>query len=208
MRYNILKINLVVCLVVLILLPSLGNARRAEITPFGGFIFGGNITTWGGDLNIVDNWNYGMMVDIDVRPGVQLELLYNRQETRAEFQPQPTGTKVNLFDMSAEYFHIGGLKELGHGRVVPFLAGSLGPVHLNPLAPGYQSEWFFSMNLGLGVKAHVSERVGLRLQTRLWFPFDFTGGYFFWGSGGSTIGLSGYSIFVQGEISGGLTFAF
>ncbi len=208
MRYNISKAILVVCLIMLVILPSFGYAKRAEITPFGGFMFGGNITTWGGDLNIVDNWNYGLTVDVDVSPGVQLELVYNRQKTRAEFKPQPIGEKVDLFDMSAEYFHIGGLRELGHGRTVPYLVASLGPVHLNPLTSEYQSEWFFSMNLGLGVKAKVSERIGLRLQTKLWFPFDFVGGHFFWGSGGSNIGLSGYSLFVQGEISGGLTFAF
>jgi len=208
MRSYILNSFLLSCLITLGILPSFCYARRAEITPFGGFTFGGNITTWGGDFNIVDTWNYGMIVDVDARPGVQVELLYNRQKTRAEFKPQPVGEKVELFDMSVEYFHVGGLRELGHGRTVPFLVGSLGPVHLNPLEPGYRSEWFFSMSFGGGVKAYVNNRIGLRLQGRLWFPFDFVGGYFFWGPGGSNIGLSGYSLYVQGELSGGLTFAF
>ena len=208
MLHKIWKVSLMLCLIMIMFLPSLGQARRAEIAPFGGFLFGGNITTWGGDFNIVDNWHYGVALDVDVRPGIQVELLYSRLPTRAEFKPQPIGQKVDLFDMSAEYFHIGALRSLRRGRVEPFVVGSLGPVHLNPLEPGYQSEWFFSMSFGTGVKAYVNDRIGLRLQGRLWFPFDFVGGYFFWGTGGSNIGLSGYSLYVQGELSGGLTFAF
>lgn len=207
MRSNIFRVNLILCLLMLVTSPSLGLARRAEIAPFGGFIFGGKITAWGGDFNIVDNWNYGVAIDVDVRPGIQIELLYNRQKTRGEFKPQPIGQKFTLFDMSTEYFHIGVLRGLAHGRTMPFVYGSIGPVHLNPLDPDYQSEWFFSMSFGGGVKAYVNERVGLRLNGRVWFPFDFVGGYFFWGTGGSNIGLSGYSLFVQAEISGGLTFA-
>lgn len=202
------KVSLTLCLIIIVFLPSLVHARRAEITPFGGFMFGGNITTWGGDFNIVDNWNYGVALDVDMRPGIQIELLYNRLPTRAEFKPQPIGEKIDLFDMSAEYFHIGVLRALGRGRTVPFVVGSLGPVHLNPLDDNYRSEWFFSMGFGGGLKAYVNDRIGLRLQGRLWFPFDFVGGYFFWGTGGSNIGLSGYSLYVQGELSGGLTFAF
>ena len=208
MQFNMSKCILLLCLSTIAVSPSLGHARRAEIAPFGGFLMGGNITTWGGDFNIADNWNYGVALDVDIKPGIQVELVYNRLPTRAVFDPQPIGEEIDLFDMSAEYFHIGVLRALGRGRTVPFVVGSLGPVHLNPLEDGYQSEWFFSMGFGAGMKAYVNERIGLRLQGRLWFPLDFVGGYFFWGTGGSNIGLSGYSLYVQAEISGGLTFAF
>ncbi|UCH78918.1 MAG: hypothetical protein JSU81_02925, partial [Candidatus Coatesbacteria bacterium] len=42
------------------------DLRGFDVTPFMGYQFGGKFTTYEGDLNVVDNQNYGLFIDIPV----------------------------------------------------------------------------------------------------------------------------------------------
>jgi hypothetical protein len=62
------------------------------------------------------------------------------------------------------------------------------------------------MQLGLGAKYFASERVGLRVQGRLYATFLDSGGGVFCGFGGCSLGLFGTGV-IQGDFSGGVTIA-
>ncbi|MFB3146832.1 MAG: hypothetical protein ACE1ZO_06865 [Nitrospirales bacterium] len=57
-----------------LLTPSLASAQRGELTAFGGWQFGGHLGVREGELRLQANENFGGMLNLDVRPGIQLEL--------------------------------------------------------------------------------------------------------------------------------------
>lgn len=186
--------------------------NRVEITPYGGWQFGGVAYVRAGDLKLKDAWNYGVIVDVSVRYDAQVELMYNRQETELRLF-EPFGVARTLTDITVEYFLAGGLYEVSRGSAArPFVSLGVGAVHYNPKArqiDGFQisDEWNFATALGLGVKYFASERIGIRLQGHLWQGFTGTSGGVFCGFGGCSFGLGGWGP-IQGDIAAALTFAF
>lgn len=186
--------------------------NRAEITAYGGWQFGGVTYVRQGDLKLKDAFNYGVIVDIGVRPGAQVELTYNRQETELRLY-EPFGFAQTLSDITVEYWLAGGLVELERGRAAtPFVSLGLGAVHYSPQESqldGRQiaDEWNFAMALGVGVKYFASDRIGIRLQGHIWQGFTGTSGGIFCGTGGCSFGLGGWGP-IQGDIAAGLTLAF
>jgi len=86
--FNMKKITMALCVTILLLLPSAASAGGFELTPFMGYQFGGDITTFyeGAyhDVGINSSENFGLMVNIDLGDMAQLEFLYNTQDTRAK----------------------------------------------------------------------------------------------------------------------------
>ena len=74
-------------------------------------MFAGKMTLYQGDFNVKNDANYGIALDFEVdrKNGVSVELLYDRIDTRAVFKEYPTNITTDLFDMSEEYFQVGGL---------------------------------------------------------------------------------------------------
>lgn len=184
------------------------SSNRLELTPFAGYQFGGSLSVIEGDLNLKDNLNYGLALDIWIPAGMQVELLYNRQDTQLEVKERISGQKSNLFDMSVNYFQIGVLRGVEQGNTMPFGFASLGATLFDPQGSGTGSEWLFSATLGLGVKIYASENIGLRFQANLLLPFQWSGGALWCGTGGCSVGVSSGSSIVQGNVLGGLIFMF
>ena len=197
--------------IALMLLLGLSSvwAQKAELTPFIGYQFGGNFTVWSGELDIVDDMHYGAMLDISMPGNVQVELLYSRQATVMRLHRYPIGGTTTLFDMSIQYFHLGGLRLFAppSAKIRPFVVGTLGMSLINPFEPGVSSAWLASLGFGFGAKAFVNQRLGLRFQAGLMLPFKLSGGAIFIGGGGADIGVTGYCPFVQGNVSAGLILA-
>ncbi len=189
--------------------------HRAEITPFVGYVFGNSVSTRNGKLGIASDMNYGVLLDINVRPGGQVELSYARQDTKFTYD-QFGGIKRDLTDVAVNYFQIGGLGYVARGQAQPFMSFTLGATWYDPKESTIDDgegntiriddEWRFSMQLGLGAKYFASERVGLRVQGRLYATFLDSGGGVFCGFGGCSLGLFGTGV-VQGDFSGGVTIA-
>jgi len=174
---------------------------KFEITPYIGYQFGGQLHAVGtGDYKLDDSLNYGIALDLTIRPGLQLELLYHRQDTEIRLI-------TPIFDTSVEYFHIGGLYQLRWDRVSTFVLATLGTTHFNPDPAGLESEWRFSWSLGVGAKVFMSERIGFRIQGRLLSTWlSGTQDIYFGGPGGVYI-RSGYTMY-QVALSAGLIIAF
>lgn len=133
----------------------------------------------------------GVILGVGVRPGWQLELLANRQETdldaRARLVPVGPGVPELVFtehlDFEVAHLQIGASRAFGEGTVHPFVGGAVGVsrVELDAEEPDPRelalrvylvedrSEAAFSASAGAGVKIHLSERLGLRLEGRAWW---------------------------------------
>ncbi len=181
--------------------------HRLEISPFWGYQFGGRTSSSSGEINIVDNSNYGIQVAVVTPIGASLEFLYSHQPTslqRTTSRPFEPPIKETLFDMNADYYMLGGVKSIQSGNVSPFGAIYLGMGSFKPQSSEYSTERLFSAALAVGVKIQLSERIGLRLQSRFMLPMQWGGGSLWCGTGGCNIGVGANTSIMQLDLDGGL----
>ena len=184
--------------------------HKLEITPYGGYVWWasrdgtivdgqGNLRT--GNFDIKSGEFYGVEADINVKPGFQLALLWQRQDTDLEFKSAGITESVPFV---VEYWQIGGVTGVQRDNIMPFTMFTLGGVRTQ--ADGFDDQWDFGVILGLGAKIYLSERIGIRLQGRLpWIITNFGAGIFF-GTGGASAGISGSGI-LGGDLGAGLIIA-
>ena len=215
-NYSNLKLIAVLFFATLFIFNSNIFAQKIEITPFYGYQFNGKATTYNGDLNIRDASSYGLMLDVTVQKGMQVELYYSRSDTRADFV-EFRGPTFKLTDVSVNYFQLGFLRTVKKiDKVSLYGIGSLGATLFSPSGNSYDQSpetlyfedwWLFSVTLGGGAKVMFSERVGLRFEGRLMMPITWAGGGFMVGTGGSGFYLGGGSAILQASISAGIIIA-
>ena len=211
------KLKIVLLTAIILFLGFATNtAQKLEITPYYGYQLNGKVIGYNGDLNIRDASAYGMMLDLKVRPGMQVELFYGRSDTRADFV-EFRGPTYKLTDVSVNYFQIGALREVKRVKNITLYGiGSLGATLLSPSGDSYNQTpityyyedwWLFSITAGGGAKVWFSKKIALRLEARLLMPITWGGGGFMVGTGGSGFYLGGGSAILQGSLSAGLTIA-
>ena len=200
--------------VLLMLLPDGANAQgKFELTPFGGYMFGGKMRFYEGDLKINDNANYGLVLDVEVAPDTKLELFWSQMSTTAQFKGYYgyDFLTTDPFDVNVGYIQIGSVRELNYDNIRPFGAFTLGTTYFIPSGNtgtvNYQDTWKFSVSLGGGAKIWLSDRVGIRLQGRLMLPMFWGGVGFTVGTGGSGFTVGASTSMVQGDFTGGLIIA-
>ena len=185
------------------------NNRGIELTPFAGFQFGGRLDVVEGTLNIIDTEHYGIMIDLPVEFNTQLEFFYSHQPTELELETYgPFAETRTLFDMSVEYWHIGVVRGLQQGNILPFGSFSIGLANFNPKESGIDSVQRFSVGMGAGVKAYMNDKIGFRFQGRFLFPIQWGGGSLFCGTDGCSVGVGGTTSIVQFDLTGGLIIMF
>lgn len=159
--------SLVVLLLVGWLVVGSGDAhaQSVELTPFGGYRFGGGFyeLVTGQSVDVDGAGSFGVILDIPFRDTLQIEGFYTHQEARFTL-PASLDAQRTRWSVTVDHVHAGGLRELDRGRVRPFLTGTLG---LTRYASGGDSELRFSVAAGGGVKILPTEHVGLRLDGRL-----------------------------------------
>lgn len=100
--------------VLAILLPILMVAQGGvEIVPFAGYMFGGKVKFYEGELNITNGVDYGLSVIIPVRSILEIELNYTGMSSQAEFRVYPAYLDEYSDDntaISTNYFQLGVLK--------------------------------------------------------------------------------------------------
>ncbi len=163
---NMTRIILLVGVVTLPLLPSTASAGGFELTPFMGYQFGGDVTTFyeGSyhDVGISSSENFGLMVNIDLGDMVQLEFLYNTQDTRANAKRFD-----DKLDLTIDYWQVSGLWSFNpYEQFNPYFVVGLGATSLRP--DGFSNETKFSGNIGGGVKIQFSDAIGLRFEGRFY----------------------------------------
>lgn len=197
-----------VLVLALVALSHVAPARAVEITPYIGHRFGGSFqdSITAANFEVADAAAYGLILDFDLEPDKQIEVLLSRQNTSLS-TGDPLFTGNPLFDLTIDYFHIGGLYVLPEGnRVRPFLTGTFGLTRMAPKPADLTTENRFSLSLGAGAKIFLTKNLGLRFDVRgIYTVLDSDTAVFC--SGGCTIKVNSGG-FVQTEIGAGLMMRF
>lgn len=147
------------------------QASKFEFTPYAAYRMGGSFNQEDGDgrVELNDSRAEGLLLNMAANPNGQYELIYARQTTDADtsgfFANDPT------IDLDVEYFQFGGTYLFDGENARPFIAMTLGATRFDPELAGTSSESFFSASLGGGVQIRARERLGIRLETRVFTTF-------------------------------------
>jgi hypothetical protein len=212
------RISVLALVFMLMIAPAVSKAQgKVEISPFAGYMFGGNLDFYEGELKADNNLNYGVAMDIKLAEDTQLEVMWTQMNTTAQFEPYYGYYELatNSYDMNVGYIQIGGVREMNLDQIRPFGVFTLGTTYFMPKNVTFtdgepvdiESVWKFSMTLGAGAKIWLSDRVGIRLQGNLMLPMFWSSTGFAVGTGGSGFYVGGGTSMVQGNFTGGLIFA-
>jgi hypothetical protein len=184
-----------------------GVYRGTEITPFGGFQFGGSTDGREGTLDITDSFNFGLTVDIPIAKRSYIELLYGHQPSELTLREEDVfATKNTVSDLNVNYYHLGGRQELKTGDVNLFFNWLMGITHYAPKDSEFDNEWRFSMSAGIGLKHMFSDKFGVRFQGRLYFTFLDAGAYFFDSDNRQFYKFAGFHLLPQQDLTIGFIY--
>ncbi len=186
---------------------------KFEITPQGSFFFSTNIAFSNADLNIDDGAGYGVTLDVMIQRDLQFEFFWVGSKLSSELVeyngPGLPQEKIDEFDISANYFMAGATQMLKGRNIKPFGTFAVGVAWMSPGQSKQnnvklEDEVRLAVGFGGGVKIFFTENIGLRLHARLLMPLIFSGGGFYFGTGGAGFGVSSGIPVLQGDLSAGL----
>ncbi|WP_420580323.1 hypothetical protein [Reichenbachiella sp.] len=185
--------------------------QAIELSGYGGYMVSGKANYYDGEIDVYDGQVFGGTLGYDMGDGMQIQFLYNRNNTSGRLlYYRPVETQLYNFSLILEHYHLGVEKILGgNEQFVPYGALSLGISAYKPgdLVPGGHSldnATRFSMGAGLGLKYFVTDKIGLKIQAKMFMPMLFSGVGIMCGTGGCGGGSSFYVPIVHGEFSGGV----
>ena len=151
--------------------------NRFELTPFGGYRYGGTLYAdssylFDFDSELASHGNVGLNFGIPLGDSpVKLELMVNQQKTHLTAGSGLFDPGVRLADFDVTYYHAGLQVPIGDplAPIAPFLVLSGGVANLQPDFDDVQSENRFSASAGVGVKIPFNRNIGLRVEARGYF---------------------------------------
>ena len=183
-------------------------ATAVDVTLLGGSQGGGDIEyiSTGSTLDFADEAVHGLIFSIPRSHNKDLELFYSQQQTRLE-EGGPFVPPSELMELDIHYLHLGGsvMSEKLNG-LQGFLSGGLGITHFSPSLQGAAAENKASLSLGAGARWMLSDRVGLRLEGRMYGTL-FDSNTLLFCSGGCAFSVSG-ELLTQYAIFGGVVVHF
>jgi len=158
-----------------LMLPVAGFAQRegsVELTPTVGFWLGDTIArgvtpTFNFDVTVDDAPAFGLRLGYRFAPNWAVDFALFREKAdlvtgrRELFEGRSKVGEINL--TTAE---VGIEGSIGHRRVVPFLAGGIGAMHLDPDFGTASSDTRFVANFGGGFKVFFTPEIALRFDWR------------------------------------------
>jgi hypothetical protein len=193
------------------------SAQKVELTPFLGWAFGGtfkNVNVPSGTgvnrLDIANSPDYGLIVDFTLAPQIQIELLGQWQRSRLKTHDNVTGGDRDIIDpLTVAYYHVGIVFQTPRSELKKpqgFFAITGGASNFS--GEGAESETRFSMGGAIGGKWFMSERLGVRLQSRIMVSYFASTSELFCDPGGICYQIPANSFLPQLDISAGLIVAF
>ena len=193
--------------VLLVCHPAVALAQKVEVSPFGGYRFGGGfferVTNQPVDLDGAPA--VGGALNVAMHDGLWFEGLFTRQEARVDVRGGLLAPETRLH-ITVDHWFAGGLQEFDYKPAVrPFLTGLLG---LTRYAAEGDNEIRFSISAGGGVKLRPTRHLGARLDGRVFTTFaDVEGRTIFCSPGLCLVAFEGDVVW-QAEFSAGLIIAF
>jgi hypothetical protein len=195
--------------------PSFAPAQepsRFELTPYAAFRFGGEFDEETGSRNFDLDEHAARGLIFNVRATAVSgfwEVFYAHQPTALETQPVFAGGP--LLDIDVDYLHFGGVYLFDGEAARPFIGLTAGVTHFDPGLPGFNAETYASGSLGGGIQLRANERIGVRLEGRVFASLVDSDGELFCRSGPQTnacaLVVDGTAL-VQWEARAGVVFRF
>ena len=184
---------------------------RFELTPFGGYRFGGSFDAEGSDISyeVDDDAAYGLILNIRQQANTQWEILYSKQDTAAV---PKNGTNLDpSVDIEIQVLQLGGTYQ-GDGEFYrPYIALTVGGTHIETTSGVDEDDTFFSASLGVGMNMFQSSNFGIRLEGR-WYATLLDSSSNLFCRTGPDLNVCAVQIdgttFNQFEVFGGLVFRF
>jgi hypothetical protein len=130
----------------------------------------------------------------------RVEALVSRQESRVE-----GGAPGSHINVALERYMAGIQEEKARGGLRALGTLLVGATRFAP--SGFESDIWFTIGVGLGVKTRLSDHVGLRFEARGYYTPLNSSGATVCGGGNCIFAFSGSGVF-QGDVSGGMLFVF
>jgi hypothetical protein len=197
------------CALTLSSMPSMAKqALKVEVTPLIGYRFGGDFDTTRDKVHnrieLNEETSYGLLTAWSFdrkRQGEFLISYYNTNFSASDdFSASNTGLGIT-------YAHLGGNVPISEGPIPIYITGGLGLTHLAPKDNQLSDETRFSVNVGLASKVELSERVSLRLDSRVYGTFFNSDSAIFCDVETCAMYISS-DIWFQAEVSVGITYRF
>ncbi len=141
-----------------------------SVTPVGGYTFGGEFEDAAAtaSVDVDDAAHWGLVFNLRHSARTQWEVFYARQQSEARVEALPgLMAQAGTVDLDVQYLHVGGTYVAAGERARPFLAAGVGVTRFDPDPLSFDSENFFSFGIGAGWQFAASERLGVRLESRL-----------------------------------------
>lgn len=185
---------------------------KLELSLQTGYSFGAFIRTYDGDLWLNGSMWYGGAIDYLFKRDLAFELSYSYRSGSMDYQPYynygwDPGALDNLGNLNTHYIQLGTIKTFRKNNIAPFIGGNLGVAIFSPEDTRYDTDVYFAVSGLGGAKIYLNDKFGIRLQGRLFMPIYFANLSFYCSTGGCGTGVGGWGT-VEGELSGGLFFAF
>lgn len=185
--------------VMLVAANAQADVGSFEITPYGAYSFGGtfNDSDSGASASIRDSATAGLILNFRESANTQWEVLYSMQRTRADVTGLVSATSP--VDIDVHYLQAGGTYQGDGDNVRPYLALTAGAAFYDVKTDGFDNDTFFSFSIGPGLQIRPNDRLGIRLEARVFGTFVKSGSTLFCGSnpGG---GAAGCAFAVSGEV--------
>jgi len=149
------------------------------------------------------------LLDIRVRPDATIQLLYARQDTVLDFSDNDPFVPTRVqFDLAIEYFQFGGTVEFGESAFRPNFALTVGATRFHPAPTEINDAWRFSVGFGGGFKQYLTDRMGVRVDGRVWPTFvNPDGGFLCSLPGGCVVSIQA-DFLTQAHVTAGIFVAF
>jgi hypothetical protein len=196
---------------VLVLIAAIAGAGTAraqtvEVAPFGGYRFGGGFyeVVTRASVDVDGAPSFGGAIDIRIGEDLFVEGLFTHQQARftlpVDLDPTQTRWRVNV-----DHWQVGGLRDMGSGRVRPFLTGALGLTRYE--AQG-DNELRFTLSAGGGIKLFPLPALGFRFDGRGYATFVDGDADVLFCAPGICVASLNVAIIWQAEFTAGLVIAF
>jgi len=149
-----------------------GTQGSIELTPTAGYWFGdtlseGTTGIFDYDVTIDDAPGYGLRLGYRFSPNWALEGYFG--QVRADLttgHDELFGGQEKIGEIDVTAAEIGMEGSFGNARMVPFLAGGIGAMRLDPDLSGASSDTRFVGNFGGGFKLFFTPQIALRFDAR------------------------------------------
>ena len=211
-----------IILIAFILLSGLSFGQGLRVNTYAGYVFPDSFDNYYTANSYVqgrfdDGFRWGVGLEYAIPGNRAIELQYKRQDTFAPTtyrDPSIGGGGINTsnFEVGINWVMVNFTNYFPiNDTVEPFVGGGLGMGIFNIRNPdngNKSNSTKFSWNIRGGSNFWVSESIAIRLQASLFSAVQSVGGGFFFGTGGSSAGVSTYSTMLQFGFDGGLVFRF